>query len=228
MLQYCGPIFFRSSREAVPTNVFRNGTFGLVNTGRKKLLVTCAHVWTEFLAAKAEFPEAQLAVLLGQQIPIPISCEPIDVNTTLDLATFDMEPLLLSCGSRKFFPLFQRGVPVVKPKDILAVIGYLGEAREVSIYGANFGYEFTGISVADVSGPFVCVDLTKTKRYCDPDGTLIGPPESLGGMSGSPAYLLSRGCGLTLAGFVTSDALGILRLTHVRCLNEDGTVNATR
>ena len=228
MLLHCGPIFFLRTHEPKPMNVFNNGTFGLVDTGTKKLLVTCAHVWTEFMSERGEHPGARLAVLLGTNRPVIISTTPVDVNTDLDLATFDMEPFLPEFTHRHFYETFKHTVPVVKSKDVLASVGYLGEARQLSPLGANFGYEFTGISVADVSGPFICVDVSKTKRFRDPDGSRIAHPKSLGGISGSPAYLLERSGILRLSGFVTSSVLGTVRLTHVACVNGDGTISRAR
>src|SRR6266852_1816998 len=46
--QFCGPIFFTLSLKSALGNVTNNGSFGLVDTGSKKLLVTCHHVWKEF------------------------------------------------------------------------------------------------------------------------------------------------------------------------------------
>jgi hypothetical protein len=44
----CGPLFFTRSLESAVDNVTANGSFGLVDTGQKKLLVTCHHVLEEF------------------------------------------------------------------------------------------------------------------------------------------------------------------------------------
>jgi hypothetical protein len=49
--QFCGPIFFTHSLEQAEGNITANGSFGLVDTGTKKLLVTCYHVWDEFREA---------------------------------------------------------------------------------------------------------------------------------------------------------------------------------
>jgi hypothetical protein len=47
---YRGPILFdRSGTHASEDNIFTNGGFTLVNTGERKILVTCYHVWDEFL-----------------------------------------------------------------------------------------------------------------------------------------------------------------------------------
>ena len=55
--QYCGVIYFTRSLERAQGNVTANASFGLVDTGSKKLLVTCHHVWAEFQKARIESPD---------------------------------------------------------------------------------------------------------------------------------------------------------------------------
>jgi hypothetical protein len=46
---FCGPLFFARSLESAKGNITANGTYGLIDTGEKKLLFTCQHVgriWT--------------------------------------------------------------------------------------------------------------------------------------------------------------------------------------
>lgn len=226
MLLHCGPILYLNSSEPVPTNVAANATFGLVDTGRRKLMVTCHHVWGGFVKFQKTNPSATLAILLGENRPILLpAIQPIDSDDSLDIATFDMEPFLTSCRHRRFYPVFKNGVPPIRSKDILVTLGYLGEARHLSVAGADFRYEVIGVSVADVSGFRVCADMTKTRRYRDHDNAILPSNHSLGGLSGSPCYRIMGNVSLRLVGFVTSSALGLVRFTHVGCLNGDGTLN---
>ena len=91
--------------------------------------------------------------------------------------------------------------------------------------GADFAYEFLGVSVADVSGFSACVDVTKTQRSRETDGAALVPADSLGGLSGSPCYRLMPHASLRLVGFVMSSGLGLLRSTHAGCLNRDRRLN---
>lgn len=224
LLQHCGPIFFY--RTAPFMCVCGNGTFGLVDTGRKKLLVTCAHIWTEYQEAQARQSDSglNLAVLVGTNRPVHLPYEPLHVDDKLDLATWDMEPLMSEFTHRKFFSISNQRLPPLKPKDVLASIGYTGETREVSPLGANFGYHFSGFSVSDTSGPFILANMSTSKMF-GRDGNRIPAPEHFGGLSGSPVYLLQQHYILRLVGFVTSGGLDALRLTHAACLNQDGTVS---
>ncbi len=60
--QYCGPVFFTRSLKVAGGNIVANGSFGLVDTGKKKLLVTCFHVWEEF--QKAQRADSDLKMCL--------------------------------------------------------------------------------------------------------------------------------------------------------------------
>jgi len=43
-----GPIFFAQSLAVASGNVMASGSFGLIDTGKRKLLVTCHHVVEDF------------------------------------------------------------------------------------------------------------------------------------------------------------------------------------
>ena len=224
ILQFCGPIFFSNSSELKPLNVCQNATFGLVETSQRKLLVTCYHVWEEFLKLRQNNSDAKIAVLLGGNYPVELKVsEPIGKDEELDLATFDVGSILLHCNKRSFYSLHSYPPPKIKNKDILAFIGYTGESRETSIAGAEFGYTAFGLSVSDVSGLRVVADLSKTNTIYDRQVKQQSPYH--GGISGSPCFqLLRNGC-LRLVGFATSEALGLIQMTHAACLNTDGTIS---
>lgn len=224
MLLHCGPIFFLRTRDADPLGVTNIGTFGLVDTGEKRLLVTCAHVWIEFEAMRHVTPNARMAVLAGTDRPVNVDMDPLCVDTDLDLATFDLEPILPEFSRRKFYKPQKTPFAVVKRGDPLTYLGYLGEARHASTHGVDFKYESVGITVADRSGPFICVDMMKTKRYSDVDGARIEPADSLGGISGSPVWKLEAEFSLKLVGFVTSSALGLVRIISATAVNIDGSI----
>ena len=103
--QFCGPLFFTRSLE-IASGVINNGSFALVDTGSKKLLVTCHHVWDEFQKARDKNPDLKMCVCFDWGPFVVLTIEkPIDEDEKLDIATFDMEPLLAAYGGRKFYPL---------------------------------------------------------------------------------------------------------------------------
>lgn len=224
LLLHCGPIFYY---RTVPFMcVCGNGTYGLVDTGKKKLLVTCAHVWTGYQEAQAQQNLAglNLAILVGTKQPLHITHEPLCVNEQLDLATWDMEPLMSEFTDRQFYSIPNQKLPPLKPKDVLASIGYTGEGREVFPLGVDFRYHFSGLSVSDTSGPIVMANMSTSKMF-GRDGRRIPAPEHFGGVSGSPVYVLQQQFVLKMVGFVTSSGLDALRITHISCLSQDGTIS---
>jgi hypothetical protein len=57
MLAFCGPIFIAPGVLTHPTGMIDSGTFSLIDTGQRRVLVTCNHVWQAFLDRRAEYPE---------------------------------------------------------------------------------------------------------------------------------------------------------------------------
>ncbi|HKI71478.1 MAG TPA: hypothetical protein VKA81_03810 [Verrucomicrobiae bacterium] len=225
ILSHSGPLLFFRSKELAPENVVGNGSFGLVDTGKKKLLVTCHHVVTEFLKLREEGKAEQMAVLLGCNHPVPIESGVVDSDSTLDLATLDMEPLLTHFARRIFFPLHKFPVPTLNQNELIAFCGYVKEGRIIQPEVASFRYESFGLSVADVSRFHITADLVRTRRRMSFAGTAAPRRESLGGISGSPCFSPTRSRGLRLVSFVTSDALGLVRMTHAGCIKQDGTLD---
>lgn len=225
ILGYCGPIFFSRSAELLPTTVVANGSFGLVATGKRHLLVTCCHVVDDFDKKRTENPDVQMAILLGGGYPVPLDRSLlIDSDRRLDLATFDMSSLLAHCASRRFYPTHEKPPPILKPHDILAFVGYIGEYRVTSAAGANFGYQSFGLSVADVSGFRLVADLTDTHVEVDSSAAPVKIAESLGGISGAPVFQFTKNALLRLVAFVTEDGLGLVQMTHANRIRPDGTL----
>ena len=121
--QFCGPLFFTQSRQTAFRSVTDNGSFGLVDTGQKKLLVTCLHVWEAYQQKRLQNPDLKLCLCLDKGNPVLFAPDkPIGENQKLDIATFDMEPLLAACGGRKFYSLKQNPAPKVEKGDLLFLI----------------------------------------------------------------------------------------------------------
>src|SRR5208283_1577369 len=87
--QFCGPLYFSRSLETA-SGVINNGSFGLVDTGSKKMLVTCRHVWNEFRKARRENSEVKMCVCLDSGPFVVLDAdEPLGEDEKLDIATFD-------------------------------------------------------------------------------------------------------------------------------------------
>lgn len=219
--QLCGPLFFSTSLANV-LDITNNGSFGLVDTGSKRILVTCSHVWEGFQAERQKSPELNMLIWLGGPEAVAFSpAAPIAHDREYDLATFDMQPFLTSCQHRRFYPLHQNPPRKVKIGDAIFFIGFPGSLR--GIRGKDnkwmFGRAPFGMVVREVSadGTHFFVDISKL--------LISQSPDQLGGISGCPCFLVRKGRGQAeLVGFATAIIQGTyLRFTHASCLARDGT-----
>jgi len=213
--QYCGPVFFTLSRQKAEGNVIANGSFGLVDTGSKKVLVTCHHVWKEFQEARLIQENLEMCISLGRGplVVLPPGSA-ISEDRKLDIATFDMEPLLGVCGGRKFYPLNLKPPRTVKTGDMVFFIGFQGHHRHIVDGALHFGVTRFGVKVSSVDGWDIYSDISELKMN----------PEELGGISGCPCFRVRPGKPTELAGFVKAVLGRYLCFTHANCLKKDGTI----
>lgn len=132
--QHCGPIFFtRSLIRASKEDIITNGSFGLVDTGVKKLLVTCNHVWQGFDDERFKDSNVKMCVCLDSKNPVYLDEKHlIDRDERSDLATFDMTELLPACGGLKFFNIRSKPPPKVNRDDTIYLIGFPGHGRNAA------------------------------------------------------------------------------------------------
>lgn len=155
--------------------------------------------------------------------------EPIDRDESLDIATFDITPVLEACGGRKFYPLDRNPAPRVTKGNRLVLLGDQGIFRSATEQGLEFGATTYACEVSDVSGLRVVADLSKARSKYAAQPARIPEPQASphGGISGSPCFLVRGDQSVRLIGFVTEGGLDSLWFTHARCLNKDGTINRT-
>jgi hypothetical protein len=192
--QFCGPISFIKSLQKAPGNVTNNGSFGLVDTGRKKLLVTCHHVWTGFQEERSRNPDLKICICLDRAFWFTPD-KPVWGDENLDIVTFDIDPHLGGCSQRKFYPWHQDTVPVIEKGDVLFFIGFPGYLRRESGGCVTFGRSPFWMKVHSVDGQHVLCDISRLNVKTS--------PEQFGGISGCPCYLVREYKSIQLAGFAT-------------------------
>lgn len=226
-----GPLYFARLQEpADGVTIAGQGGFGLVDTGNKKLLVTCSHVWEGFLEEQRKDPELRWHLCFDLERKQPLAFDvhnnpPLDQDASLDIVVFDMGPVLTLCPGLKFYPLNQNPPPRLKKGDKIVVLGNQGINR--SIEGLKFGLTIFALEVSDVGqhGARFVVELSKVKTR-NLHAPARAPQNSpLGGISGNPCYLVTGSSLCKLVGFVTEVGLDSLWFTHVNCLKPDGIIN---
>ena len=222
----CGPIFFTTSLEKASGNVSANGSFGLIDTGQRRLLITCWHVVEEFRQRLLREADLKMCVCLDRKNPVVFTINYlIDEDKSADLATFDMSSLLPACGGRSFYRLTCDHIHSVKRNDRLVFVGYPGYLRKETDDGIYFGTTPHVVIAHDLS-PFGII--SDVSRVMNVERVLLSHQNenALGGVSGSPCFLMENYTFLHLVGFVTGELRSqkLLQIASAKFLNADGTI----
>ena len=209
-----------------PIEILRNATYGLVDTGERKLLLTCYHVWDYLQELRLTHREAEITINLAPGASPAISSAPIiAADRDLDIAVIDPKLQAGELGDRAFFKMTNWPQSPIRGGEAIVFRGYPEVGRVNYENHAQFRSSFFGLHVTSVS------DRSILLRNDNNDRTMVGlhneplAPTRGSGLSGSPAYRLGTS-GLELAGIVR-DGLstdGIIMLTHISFLNRDGTL----
>jgi hypothetical protein len=231
MLLHCAPIFFLPSPDARPNAIAANGTVALLDTGQRKVLVTCAHVWAGFQTYKQECSNAALCTIFANGFGSPI-CIPeralLDSDNDLDLAVIEATPANWDMGPKEFYRVERWPIPKARVGSPIAFLGFPGEARSSSELVGNFQYCSFGVTVSDISDRKMLVSGKGIGlgQLLDNEGNEL-PPMHMGGLSGAPTYLRDGKGRFLLTAFVQMGKTSgdDLFLTHASFLNPDGTLN---
>lgn len=215
-------------------SIIRNGTISFVDTGKRQILVTCAHVYDKFLSLKDRNVILGLAGGSGRQ-PINISeARVIDKESDyIDLAILELP---LSCNlkliDREYFLCNQWSPKRARKEDLAFMVGYPGIHRQWS----SRGLEIRSTPIVDfVLGSsqkhFTIADENQEReivKYIDN----LKEFGSLGGISGAAVYILNDGYNplkdAILAGFAYESTKGknaIILAHHADYINDDGKIN---
>jgi hypothetical protein len=223
--RHCGALFFISSLRP-PIELLHNATYGLLDTGEKKLLLTCCHVWDLLQELRQTHREAQIAINLAPGLsPVISEAKVIDSDRDLDIAVIDPKLEAGELGDRAFFKMINWPQSPIQTGEAIAFLGYPEAGRVKFERHAQFRSTFFGLHVSSVN------DRSILLLNNDNDRRLVGlhneplAPTPTSGLSGSPAYRLgSKGpelVGIVRGGFSTD---GIITMTHISFLNRDGTL----
>lgn len=243
MLTFCGPIFITPGLRTYPEQMIGNGTYSLIDTGKKRLLVTCHHVWQAYLDCQRENPDVALAINLGDGDASIAFAFPerqlIDTDADLDLAVFGFEPSQIRVNKaqvnhqKDWFPLRQWPIPKASDGEYVTLMGFPGRRIKKEGMLCTFRTQALPLKITHAGHKqiYVMNEGENVEVFNDIKGWL-------GGLSGSPASTISEN-GASLVGFVKSgfkqsgeatntgdDSVfsGSLSLTHACFLQPDGSL----
>ncbi len=228
--RFCGPVFFASSNETQKGTIGGSGTFGLIDTGKKKLLVTCWHVIYGvggFKEVHSENPEYRFGIGFGGSHPHSLSYDylmqaKVDEERRCDLVTFDVsddESLqLMAASNLDFYNVKANRPPKVKVGDVIYFIGFPCKGRienEKSVWHirAPFGVHANQVGESTFQADVQGLALDET---------------DYGGVSGAPCFIVNESSVVRLAGFVTGysgPSLHMLQFTYARFIDENGIIH---
>jgi hypothetical protein len=219
---YSGPLYFARSRTDA-ADVNNSGTFALIDTGARKLLVTCYHVWEALLKEQCNDPEVKMFLCVDSKPAIVFDPpEPIDADQELDLATFDIEKHLGTCDARRFYPAASKPPPPVTIGDRLALTAFPGSLRSNSDGMVGFGRMPLGVNVTDLTPLYIKADVSKAQIVFYSEKNVGRSPYP--GISGSPCFLIRDRKPPYLVGFTSHIIYDTLSFTHARFLQPDGCI----
>lgn len=226
--KFCGPLFFVSSQTTPKGTINGSASFGLVDTGQKKLLVTCWHVLFDerggFKEVRFKNPEFRFGIGFGGKNPVSLSYEDlmekkVDDDRRCDLVTFDVSDALdlVAASNLEFYNLKANRPPKVKMGDVAYFIGFPSKGRIENETSVGHIRQPFGAPISQVNESHFMVNMSNLEL----DET------DYGGISGAPCFVVLEGKPPRLIGFATGYSgplLNMLQFTYARYIGEDGLI----
>lgn len=223
--RFCGPMFFASSNVTPKGTIRGSATFGLVDTGQKKLLVTCWHVvYGEggFKQIHDEDSDCRFALGIGGRHPHSLSFEDlmknqVDAERRCDLVTFDISDALdlVAASNLEFFNLKANPPPKVQNGNMIYMIGFPAKGRvenddSVGHIRQPIGVQASRVGLSNFHASVSNLGLDVT---------------DYGGISGAPCFTITHSSSVRLVGFATGfngNSSSIMQFTYAHYIGEDG------
>ncbi len=201
-----GCCFLRLATKNTPTTIRFNGTVAFVDTGSTKLIITNDHVYKRFKELKQEEPELRMFITGSTPTTVIELQEEHLVDhggKSADLAIFSLANPMQAENIGKAYFRADPWPPQRPDAEIPAVIiGFQG-AHRVPV-GSNLQINLTVLCDKISSSSqrhLILVDEDQARRTVKLNPALgdLGP---LGGMSGSPVFIVLPGDDAKLVGFL--------------------------
>jgi hypothetical protein len=218
------PFWWHGPTPADP-DIYNNGSLCLVHTGERVVGVTAWHVYGAYLARLAS---AKPFVCQFGGVTVSPERLLIDHDTRLDLATFDIEPVLSQLQG--FVAHRPQSWPTRRPavQDLVLYGGFPGYSRRQDLLRATFTLDTVTGLVSHVTAQNVVVEVDYG-RLSDADGregNIVSADPA--GTSGGPVYRITEGPGLEIVGFIyeQSPSNRFVLARHADAIRSDGSIAA--
>lgn len=192
-LSHCAvPIFFINSQGSPSIEkILKNATGVLIDTGGKKILVTCQHVWSAFEKESRENQNLKLGLGYGDGVKI-ILFNPhlIDEDADYDIAVFELN--IENMLKNKAYYKADHWPPLLPAAgDAALLLGYPGKYRYVPGPKRNifFGKACFLDFISSVSERNIILAEEKNVREIKKHEDSCPDIGALGGMSGGPVFI---------------------------------------
>jgi hypothetical protein len=217
------PLLVAPNLELRPTEV-RNGSGVLLKIGDKQCLVTCNHVLEHFQSGViiALLNDGHGAFHIKHP-KLLAKKEKLGLAKELDIALIDVTGVK-EFGEKKCFPFSSESVHDTVQSDIVVTMGFPGMWRKSEVNSSCFSTGPLPFMVGDVTQRSLIIsEANKFNRevfdYLDQEPRCPDSKDSCGGLSGAPAFYVSRKP-FKIAGFIIKRALGSLILTRASTIME--------
>ena len=125
LLPHVVPLFLLPSRKAKPSDVICSGSGALVDTGTRKILITCEHVWATFIDHREKHPASVICMSTGQSIHEINDLPLLSINKEQDVAILDLaDGQILKNSTKEFCTTDSWPPPRPKVGEALVAIGF--------------------------------------------------------------------------------------------------------
>lgn len=232
---FASMLFFAPGNNLTPETVAFNGTAALVDTGKRKLILTNSHVYRRFRELRSETPSLAMFLTGSHQTQIVELKDTHLVDeggSAVDLAAFALEhPEQVGLIGKSYFRA--AAWPPARPiaETTAVVVGFVGEHRQVGKDSLKINLSVICDKVTSVSDRhFVLVDEDRARISVKVNPTL-GELGDLGGMSGSPAFAIGLDGEPYFAGVLYEAGEGkeaMVFAVHADFLTAEGKIDRSR
>lgn len=211
-LRFCKPAYFGVPPAKDDHRVVSNGTVSLINVREHFLAVTCSHVLTGYRRSLADDRRSVFAI--GNCYLDPLA-QLIAEDTAIDVAVFELTRQQVELITQDksgigeaFFETHNRPARVIT-NDFVAFGGFPGDLRlHLSFNTLNFGsYSSGACLVTDCHSDYFTCEFEREHWMIN---LFEHEPESLGGLSGGPAFVIRH----SPSGIISYEYAGLIYRMH--------------